>query len=55
MSVLPPQIYKQPLDVSDSAAAAAAAVNVWDFILAWDLARSLISPREREAYQMSLV
>ncbi len=56
MSVLPhfatPQTYKQPLDLSDSATVT---VNVGDFIVAWDLVSFLISPRERETYQMSLM
>lgn len=56
MSMLPhfvtPQIYKQPLDLSDSGNVT---VNVWDFILAWDLMSFLISPRETETYQMPLM
>lgn len=47
-----PQTYKQPLDLSDSGNVT---VNVGDFILARDLMSSLMSPREKETYQMSLM
>lgn len=47
-----PQTYKQPLDVSDSGNVT---VNVWGFILTWDLMNFLIYPGERGTYQMSLM